>query len=264
MAKVGIATIALRRYDLHKALDLSAQAGFEGVEIWGRPPHTPEVFERQYWEIVREKLQELELGISMFGSYINPAWQDYKEKVSISLLASKVLGAKMLRVWAGNAEPKDASEDLWQHTIKAYKDLCKKAADQGLSLAIEMHPGTLCVSPEGSLRMLDEVGASNLKLNYQVAYPAHADLEHDIALAGPHIVNVHAQNFNPSEEEDGKYELSLIEEGVIDYRRLLELLQPHGFDGYVEVEFLKGEFTSEETMLDSLKQDAAYLRKLKS
>jgi len=244
---------------LDKALELAAGSGYRGVEIWGRPPHTPEVFDQAYWQKVRERLDAFSLEISMFGSYVNPSWQDYDDKLSSALRICGLLGARIMRVWAGSAEPKDASEELWKHVTKAYREMSKKAADHGLTLAIEMHRGTLCVSPEGSLRLLEQVGASNLRLNYQIADPANPDIEGDVAKVGQYIVNIHAQNYLPSVDGDGRYELCLIEEGVIDYRRLLELLEPYGFDGYIEAEFLKGEHTSEKAMLESLKRDAEYL-----
>ena len=83
-----------------------------------------------------------------------------------------------------------------------------------------------------------------------------------MGLIGDHVVNVHAQNRAPSALEEGKTELSWIEEGLIDYDHVLALLAKHGFDGYVEAEFLKGESLGEAAMLESLRKDAEYLRAL--
>lgn len=260
--KAGICTIALRRYDLFKALDLAKEAGFQGVEIWGRPEHTPEAFSEDYWLKVKDKLSETELEVSNFGSYVNPAWGDYDQKREDAFKISAIIGAKMMRVWCGNKEPKDADEGLWQRMIDAYKDLSKASEDRGITLAIEMHGGTLCVNPEGALRMVESVDSPALRLNYQIQDPVHPNIEHDISVVGPYIVNIHAQNYQPSKDDPSKNELVPIEDGCTDYLKVLKLLKPYGFNGYIEVEFLAGEFVSEEVQMESLHKDAAYLRKI--
>ncbi|MGC8862060.1 MAG: hypothetical protein ACP5R5_04695, partial [Armatimonadota bacterium] len=70
--KPGLATIALRRYDVFHAIDLAAQAGFAGVEIWGKPPHTPEEFDEEHILKVRDRVRANGLKVSMFGSYARP------------------------------------------------------------------------------------------------------------------------------------------------------------------------------------------------
>jgi len=260
--KAGIATIALRRYDVFHALDLAAEAGFEGIEIWGKPPHTPEEFDEEFERGVRRRIKENGLRVSMFGSYVNAASADWQQKAADALATAKILKAPIIRVWAGNREPREADEDLWMQVTRCLHEFALQAADEGVSLAMEMHKGTLAATPEGVCRMIEQAGAPGIKLNYQVIDPLEPDLERAIGMVGEFVVNVHAQNYRPTRREEGGVELCLIEEGIIDYDRVLTLLAGHGFRGFVEVEFLKGEKDSEHTMLDSLKRDAAYLKSL--
>jgi sugar phosphate isomerase/epimerase len=127
---------------------------------------------------------------------------------------------------------------------------------------MEMHSGTLCATPEGALRVIEQTNSPNLKINFQVVDPSSPDLERTIAMVGRYVVNVHAQNYRRSPLDPEKIELCLLEEGMVDYDKVLSLLAEHGFNRFVEVEFLKGEHVSEEAMLDSLRKDAAYLQKL--
>lgn len=260
--KAGISTIALRKYDVLQAIDLAADAGFAGVEIWGRAPHTPDDFDADHTLKIRDRLRAKKLGVSMVGSYVNPSSPDYVQRAADSLKIARILGARIIRVWAGNREPQDADEQLWAHVAKLFHDYALQAEDQGVTLAMEMHGGTLCLTPEGSLRVIEESRAPNLKLNFQVSDARNPDLERVIGMVGDYVVNVHAQNHRPSRVEPEKMELCLVEEGLIDYDTALSLLKGHGFDGYVEVEFLKGEFGGDEIMLDSLKRDGAYLKAL--
>lgn len=260
--KAGLATIALRRYDVFHALDLAAEAGFERVEIWGKPPHMPAEFDEDYVRKVRDRVRGNSMKPSMFGSYANPAAPDYEQKAADALAAAKLLGARTIRVWAGNKEPGAADDDLWTLVAKSFHEFALQAEDEGISLAMEMHSGTLCATPEGALRVIEMAGAPHLKLNYQVVDMINPDLERTIGMIGDYVVNVHAQNYRPSPIESGKMELCLLSEGVVDYDQVLSLLAQRGFNKCVEVEFLKGEHVSEQVMLESLKQDAQYLRSL--
>ena len=260
--KAGIATIALRRYDVFHALDLAAEAGFEGVEIWGKPPHTPEEFDEEFERGVRRRIKENGIRVSMFGSYVNPASPDWQQKAADALATAKILKAPIIRVWAGNREPHEAEDEHWVQVSRSLHEFALQAADEGITLAMEMHGGTLAATPEGVCRIIEQANAPGIKLNYQVIDPLDPDLERVIGMVGDHVVNVHAQNHRPSRHEEGVMDRCLIQEGVIDYDEVLTLLAGHGFHGFVEVEFLKGEKDSEHTMLDSLKRDGAYLKSL--
>ena len=260
--KAGIATIALRKYDVFHAVDLAAEAGFLGVEIWGRPPHTPDEFDEDFTRKIRDHVRSSGLKVCMFGSYVNPSSPDFEQKAADALKIAKILGTRRIRIWAGNKEPHDADDELWKHVGQSLHEFALRAEYEGITLAVEMHGGTLCLTPEGALRLIEEANAPNLKLNYQVADPSNPDSERIIGMVGDYVVNVHAQNHSPSALAGGKMELCWIEEGLVDYDHLLGLLAKHGFKGFVEAEFLKDESVSEGAMLESLRKDAEYLRTL--
>lgn len=258
--KAGIATIALRSYDVFTALDMAHDAGFAGVEIWGKPPHTPEGVDEDHTHRIRDRARSNNLAIPIFGSYANPSWPEFEQKSADSIVIAKLLGARIIRVWAGNKEPDQADDDLWQRVATSFHEFSLRAADEGITLAMEMHADTLCLTPEGALRVMEMAGADNLKLNYQVGDFANPDVERDLALCGDHVVMVHAQNFKRSCCDPTKLNRSLVERGNVDYDKVCSILAQHGFKGYVEVEFLKGENVSEDALIESLKQDAAYLK----
>jgi sugar phosphate isomerase/epimerase len=260
--KAGLATIAFRKYDVFTALDFARDAGFAGVEIWGKPPHTPEELDADYTRRVRDRARANGLDIPVFGSYVNPSWPEFESKSADSIKLALMLGAKIIRVWAGSKNPDQADEDLWRHVASSFHEFALRAEYEGLTLAMETHADTLCFTPEGCLRLIEMASAPNLKLNYQPRDFVSPDVERDIELVGALVVMVHAQNFRPSCVEEGKMNRCLIERGTVDYDAALALLAKHGFGGYVEVEFLKGENVSEDAMLESLKRDADYLKEI--
>lgn len=260
--KAGIATIALRNYDVLTALDMAHDAGFAGIELWGKPPHTPEGVDEDHLRRVRDRARSNGLAIPIFGSYVNPSWPEFEQKSEDAIRIAKMLGSRVIRVWAGNKEPHAADDELWQHVASSFRRFALLAADEGMTLAMEMHADTLCLTPEGALRVLEMTGASNLKLNYQVGDFGNPDVESDLAMIGDSVVMVHAQNFKKSCCDPAKLERTLVECGNVDYDKVLSILAQRGFKGYVEVEFLRGESVSEGALIESLKKDAAYLKML--
>ncbi|MCL6630864.1 MAG: sugar phosphate isomerase/epimerase, partial [Armatimonadetes bacterium] len=164
-SRPGVCTIALRRYDVFRAIQMAAEAGYSGVEIWGKPPHTPNPIDREHEEAVRQTIHDCGLTVPMFGSYVNVDGSDWKKNAKENLDISCILGAKVMRIWAGSKEPSDADQDYWQEVILRLREFCLMAADVGISLAVEMHGGTLAATVEGSERLLVEVDHPALKLN---------------------------------------------------------------------------------------------------
>lgn len=260
--KAGLATIALRKYDVFAAVDFARDAGFDGVEIWGKPPHTPEELDEDHTRRIRDRARANGLEVPVFGSYVNPSWPEYEQKSADAIRIALLLGAKIIRVWAGGKEPHEADDDLWRHVASSFHEFALRAEYEGLTLAVETHGGTLAFTPEGALRLIEMAEAPNLKLNYQPGDFASPCVERDIELVGDYVAMVHAQNFRPSCTEPEKMVRSTIEKGTVDYDYALSLLAGHGFNGYVEVEFLKGEDVSEAAMLESMQRDAAYLKQI--
>jgi len=259
----GVCSIALRRYDVFRAIRMAAEAGYSGVEIWGKPPHTPNPIDKQHEEAVRQIIHDCGLTVPMFGSYVNVDGSDWKKNAKENLDISCILGAKVMRIWAGSKEPSDADQDYWQEVILRLREFCLMAADVGISLAVEMHGGTLAATVEGSERLLVEVDHPALKLNLQLTDFPPEEFYRALPTLGPHVVNIHAQNRRTIVKNGEKIsELCLIEEGEIDYRDVLRRLSPYGFGGFIEAEFLKGDQDSDEALLDSLRRDAAYLRRI--
>lgn len=222
----------------------------------------PDEFDEAHTIAVRDRAYSNGMTVHAYGSYVNPASPDFEERAVKALRIAKTLRCRIVRVWAGNREPREADDNTWNLVAKAFRQFALQAEYEGITLAMEAHCGTLCATAEGALRLIEQCGAPNLKINYQIYDPCEPDLERIIPLLGKHIANVHAQNYRVSCLENKKLEISGLEEGLVDYNHLLALLKEQNYRGYVEVEFLKGEFVSKEAMLESLKKDAEYLRTL--
>ena len=43
--KLGLCTIAFQEKPLEEVIDIAADHGFDGIELWGKPPHLPEDYD---------------------------------------------------------------------------------------------------------------------------------------------------------------------------------------------------------------------------
>lgn len=263
--KLGLCTIAFREKLLEDALNIARQIGFDGVEIWGREPHISATYDDRRVRAARKMVESRGLTVAMFGSYLRlgaPA-PDEEEEVTVeaALQTTQALGAPLCRVWAGDVSSKKAGKEKWRKVTEELERACAMAANMDVVLAVEMHSGTLADTARSTLRLLKDVGADNLKVNYQASFGKDAeDPRRRLRSVLPHVVNVHAQNCRPARaSQDGKLELVPLADGTVDYGRLVQILSDAGFDGFVAVEFIP---PSAPNKVTGLARDYEYLRSL--
>jgi sugar phosphate isomerase/epimerase len=252
--KTALCTIAFKQKPIEAVLEMAGCAGFDGVEPWGRPPHVPHPYDGDPMRRIAEAVRSRGLTVSQYGSYANPLSDDFKQAMADALRAASDLRTDMIRVWAGRCGSKAAPEADWKAAIEGLRLFSDRAADQGVRLVLEMHNGYLSDCAAGSLRLVEEVDRANFRLNYQPNFTHDAArVLAEAAKAAPFVLAVHAQNYmNP-----GSNTRALVSEGFVDYPAVVRLLKDTGFDGYLEVEFVR-----EEAPEQALHADAAALRSL--
>jgi len=85
------------------------------------------------------------------------------------------------------------------------------------------------------MRTLEEVRHPALRINFQIQGTAPATIAEEIRLLGPHILNIHAINYEIS---PAGRSMSPLGRGEVDWAHLVQCLNAAGNDGYVEVEFV--------------------------
>lgn len=71
---------------------------------------------------------------------------------------------------AGFVTPRATPNAVWNQVRDAYRDICAHAACLGVRINIEYEPDMLLGDGETVLRMIDEVGATNLGVNYDIGH----------------------------------------------------------------------------------------------
>jgi sugar phosphate isomerase/epimerase len=212
-------------------LQVLAEAGYDGVEIWAdhwmlaTPPEQ---------EAILAQLADLTLRVAMISSYYDFTTSDESAGQSMTnarriLDAARRLGSRGIRLFTGKTASRDATPAQWSRCARCLQQLCDESAADGILWCLETHSWNLMDTIEGSLRILREVGRPNIKLIFQPStfggdYMAALD-----ALA-MHAAHVHATNHKGKER-------ALLADGEIDYRAVIGGLRRFGFDGFISVEW---------------------------
>ena len=252
--KTALCTIAFQDRKFEDVLNLAVRAGFDGVEPWGKPDHMPGSYNAAENRRMARAIRERGLDVSQYGSYINPVSPGFEREMAEGLDTASDLGTDKIRVWAGSCGSSEATDEDWQKVISGFRRFADCAGDRGVSLVLEMHLGYLCDTVRGSLRLVEGVDRPNFLLNFQPMYTDSASRVVEVARqVASRVATVHAQNYTTP----GRNARSLISAGYVDYRAVVRELAAAGFDGYLEVEFVK-----EDDPDAALMADAAFLRGL--
>ena len=227
--QLGLCSIARRQDPLDTVCAEAAALGFTGLEVWGKPPHIPELTAAA-GSAARDAVLAAGLTPAVFGSYLRPGGDTFAAELDGVLAAATAYGAPLLRVWAGPVADDRADEALWARTLADFRTLLDQCGE--LVLSIERHPHTLTESLAGTVRLLDELPDPRLTINFQYAEGCDtAATVREIRRLWPRITNVHAQSFR-------KGRAWSLAGGELDYGVLLGTLRALGYQGFVEVEFV--------------------------
>lgn len=258
---IALCTIAFRERLLEYSLDLAAEVGFQGVEIWGREPHISEEYDKNRVAAAERMVRERGLEVPVFGSYLRMgATNNDPVDLKAVLQMAVGLGAGIVRVWASDVGSDEADEALWERAVREAREAASRAAKMGLRLAVEMHGNTLCDTGASTRRFVEAVGEDSFGVNYQPSSRPRAETPLErLQLVQPWVMHVHAQNYAPIGTGLDRMERVALSDGVIDYAPLVELLRRGGYRGYLSVEFCPSNVTDKR---EAIARDYHFLRGL--
>jgi sugar phosphate isomerase/epimerase len=162
----------------------------------------------------------------------------------------KALGAGLVRIFTAYEAPGQSPHANWQRVVTTVREMCDRAAAQGITVAIQNHHD-LALHTSALLELLGDNDRSNCKLGFDAWSPAlrGEDLYESARLAAPHTamttnadyVRFPRYRYRP---ELVNYEPSAPDlvravpfgTGFIDYPALFKGLRDGGFDGLANFE----------------------------
>ena len=224
---------------LHR-FDAAARAGFKAVEFLFPYDHEPaEVAARitgNGLQLVLHNLPAGDWAAGERGIACHPGREaEFEAGVRRALDYARVLGTPRINCLAG-IRPAGVSDEQAQATLVANLRLAARELNAaGLTLLMEPIntldiPGFFVSHTAQALAIMDEVGADNLRLQYDIYHAQRMEGELAATLRAqlPRIGHIQLAD-NPGRHEPGT--------GEINYRYLFGLLDELGYSGHVGCEY---------------------------
>lgn len=272
--KTSFCSIAFRKspQNITDIIPIIANMGYDAIEIWGNH------FLDLRLEDIRDSLRENDLRAAMVSPYLDFTGGPEKRNESIAIaedFTEKALavGSPNIRVFTGVVGSAEASDEQWRCAVSALKRICGSAAGTGINFALETHPKTLVDTVDSTLRLIDAVGADNLRVNLDIyhLWEIHHDPLWVFDQLKPFVCHVHAKNADlpPSSSSNHPllhdrqasqeiYGVTYLDEGKMSYPEFIFELKKYGFDGYISVEWFG------DNVIEAAEHELSYLSELYS
>lgn len=251
--ELGLCTISDKEASVESVLAHAGRASYDGVEIWGRD-HVGDGSDAACRQI-RNAASDRGVSILAYGSYLRAGAEDFSEELAHEVAVADRLGADRIRVWAGTVEYGDHDDAHWERTVSDLRDLTALAADRGVDVTVEKHPGYLTNEAEGARRLIEAVDDSTCRLNYQPMFSLSADeIREEIELLAPLSNQLHLQAV--AESGAAGHHRCALSEAFYDVEYVVEQFRANGAsDGSIHVEFVADDLP----YADAIERDYASL-----
>ena len=205
---------------------------------------------------VRTRLDRNGLKASSLQCPVEVEYDDVDARLTPHLEAAAALGAGLLfvSVQAGELDKQVVYERLHRAGVKA--------AEYGITIGMETHPD-LITNAAVALETMHGVDHPNVRVNYDTAniHYYNRDVDHvdEMVKVIDYIGRMHLK------DTDGGYKtwcFPPVGEGIVDFKKVFDRLNNHGFFGpfTMEIEGVEGESLNEEETCRRVADSVAHLR----
>ena len=212
MFKTGVVSVSFRALSVDEVIKNTKEAGLLAIE-WGSDVHAPYT-DLERINYIAKAQAEAGLYCSSYGTYFKLGEHD-TEELRGYIAAAKILGTNILRLWCGNKNYSDMTEEEHAHVISEAKKAAKIAEELGAVLCMECHNNSFTDTLEGALYLMKSVNSEAFRMFWQPAIKQSVEKNVEYASAiAPYTYNVHVFYY-----EDGvKHPLA---DGVPSWRKYL-------------------------------------------
>lgn len=189
MLKSGLVSVTYRALSHREVIDLAVAAGLELIE-WGSDVHAPAGDAERLADIVAYS-RERGVACCSYGTYFRLG-HDPLDALGAYIAAARVLGTRVLRIWAGCKDFTNMTEEDCTHMIEQARRAAELAEREGVVLCFEWHRDTMTSTLEGALRLVESVNSPALRLYWQPSqYRSFEQNLAEAARVAPYVVNLH-------------------------------------------------------------------------
>jgi sugar phosphate isomerase/epimerase len=219
-------------WDLFRFVEYCRDLGIQGAELTSY--YFPSDITNEYLIDLKQHCHRL--GVSISGGAIrNDFCQNNATKVAADLEHTKLwidryalLGAPVIRIFAGNQPKEDSWDQTVSRCVKACEEAAAYAATRGVFLGLENHGG-VTAKAEGLLEIVKRVQAKNcFGINFDSGnFRSTSDPYQELEQIAPYAVNA---QIKVVVAPDGKHEPA-------DLDRIVKILRRAKYSGWVALEY---------------------------
>ena len=256
------------RIDLIEWLPAIRRAGFSQVEIWQNHIALRSL---AVIRVLREKGDETGVAFTYIGVYpvftASGLEAREQERIQADILdKAEILGTRRLKIMlACGLRGGDATPEQLQQVVDRFGPWYREAQSRGIRMAVELHGGTLFEPADAGERFMQ----AHPELDFTICYQPtdFQDTGKALALAdrfAGRISHIHLQA-PQSPEKGGLYDL--LEDGALDYRRLLPHILRRNPGATMTLEFVRDCIQKDqpfegERVLASARKDAEFVERI--
>lgn len=167
-------------------------------------------------ERVAQLMTKADLKTSSYGTYYRlGSFEEFAPYLEVA----KILGATILRVWAGEKGSAETTFEGRQQIVADAQRIGELAAAEGLSISLEYHANTLTDTPESAARLMEEIDSEEVLFYWQPANDLTVKERLDsLPQLAQWITNVHVFHW---ENFRNRFPLA---EGFDDWKQYMEII----------------------------------------
>ena len=220
--------------DMEAAIPRLAEMGYDGLEFWEQYLSDADLG----W--LRGAVDAHRLEIVQICPYFDfttssETWNRSIRDAERYIGYARELDTPYIRTYTGNVGSADATEAQWRACVEGLRKICEMGKPHSIVFPLETHQvihtgPNLTDTSASTLRLLEEVGMDNLKVNLQTPL-LDESVFYTAEQLGEHVIHLHAHNWIGNWKKR-----TFLDSGDVDFTAFVKVLKDRGFDGYISIE----------------------------
>ncbi len=247
MIRLSFTTLGCPNWTLQQIVEAAARLGYDGVDFRGLLDEI-DVSKRPEFTTGLAETRRLfaDAGVAISGLLLSARYavvdpqekqRQFDETRRNMELAAR-LGAPLLRLYGGRVPDGYTVETIMPILVENLQEIGAEAESFGVTLALETHDDW--TDSAVFARLIREVNHPRIRVLWDLHHPFrmnHEPPEVTYANLGPYTINLHVKDSRPT--SDGGHTYTLLGEGDVPLKRMLDLLVAGGYEGYACLEWEK-------------------------
>jgi sugar phosphate isomerase/epimerase len=244
MFKLATMSSACPDWTLDQIIAGMQRHGYQGLEPrveWGHACGLEADLKAAERKKIKKKMNDQGLEICCIATGVRMAAPDPQErrqhvedlKRYLDLAAD--LGCGLVRTFGGQRARDRELQMVVEYVVEGYLQVLDQAEEQGVIVLLETHDDWSCSAPVRAV--IEQAGHPNLRALWDFMHPQRMmeKPEETFQALGPYAQHMHIHD---GAYVEGRIEVGLLGEGMIEHEVPLRLLNEAGYDGYLSVEVI--------------------------